>query len=146
MSYEFQRVKYDDLNSRQQENYNFQKVAAHLADFGFNNIRLSDDWQGADFIACHVDGQTFLKVQLKSRLFIQKKYSGKDIYVAFIHRNKDKTEDTYVYPHDVVRDELLSRGEKTGTLTESKSWKVGGGYSWGHLSKGMKEFMQKYKV
>jgi hypothetical protein len=54
--YRFQRVEYQDLNSRQQENYNFQKVASHLADFGFNCIRLSDNWQGADFIACHRDG------------------------------------------------------------------------------------------
>ncbi|MEL4177787.1 hypothetical protein [Roseateles sp. PN1] len=146
MSYQFKKVDYEDLNSRQQENYNFQKIAAHLADYGFNCIRLSDDWQGADFIACHRDGQSFLKVQLKSRLFIQKKYSGKDIYIAFINRNKDKTEDVYVYPHDIVQNELLARGEENGTLKESVSWKERGGYSWGYLSKGMRTFMTKYKV
>jgi len=63
----FSRVAYSDLNSRQKENYNFQKVAARLADYGFNSIRLTDDWQGADFIAVHIDGETFLKVQLKGR-------------------------------------------------------------------------------
>lgn len=36
-------------------------AAAHLADYGFNCLRLSDDWQGADFIACHIDGNKFLK-------------------------------------------------------------------------------------
>jgi hypothetical protein len=34
-----------------------------LADYGFLTMRLSDDWQGADFIAQHIDG-AFLKVQL----------------------------------------------------------------------------------
>ncbi|MCS4510791.1 hypothetical protein [Xylophilus ampelinus] len=61
----FQRIEYEQLNSRQKENFNFQKVAAHLADYGFDCLRLSDDWQGADFIACHIDGETFLKVQLE---------------------------------------------------------------------------------
>lgn len=146
MSYKFVPVEYSSLNSRQKENYNFQKVAAHLADYGFNCMRLSDDWQGADFIACHVDGKAFLKVQLKSRLFIQQKYSDKEIYIAFIHRNKDNSSDVYFYPHDIVRDELLVQGKVTGTLTDSVSWKDRGGYSWGHLSKDMKAYIQQYKV
>lgn len=61
----FLRVAYGKLNARQKESYNFQKVAARMADNGFNCLRLTDDWQGADFIACHIDGETFLKVQLK---------------------------------------------------------------------------------
>jgi len=58
----FEKVAYSRLNPRQQENYNFHKVAAKLADFGFNCIRLSDDFEGADFIALHVDGKTILRV------------------------------------------------------------------------------------
>jgi hypothetical protein len=80
----FEKIRYEDLNSRQKENFNFQKVAAHLADYGFNCLRLSDDWQGADFIACHIDGNTSLKVQLKGRLNIDKKYYGKDIYIRVL--------------------------------------------------------------
>ena len=68
----FKPVPYADLNSRQKENHNFQKVAARLADYGYNCLRLTDDWQGADFMACHVDGETILKVQLKGRLTIDK--------------------------------------------------------------------------
>ncbi len=41
-----QRIQYAELNSRQQEIFNFQKVAGLLADFGFNCIKLADDWQG----------------------------------------------------------------------------------------------------
>ena len=61
------RITYDELNSKQKEIYNFQKVVALLADYGFNCIKLDDDWQGADFLAYHKDGTTTLKVQLKSR-------------------------------------------------------------------------------
>ena len=97
----FERISYEkDLNARQKENFNFQKVASTLADYGFNCIRLSDDWQGADSLACHIDGKTFLKVQLKGRLTFQKKYKGKDIYIAFNEGGK-----CYIYPHDKVLQE-----------------------------------------
>ena len=56
MPLELTRIRYADLNARQKENYNFQKVSAVLADFGFTTLRLTDDWQGADFIAQHIDG------------------------------------------------------------------------------------------
>jgi hypothetical protein len=133
----FSKITYDQLNSRQKENYNFQKVAAHLADFGFNCLRLSDDWQGADFIACHIDGNTFLKVQLKGRLNIDMKYSGKDIYIAFCSEGT-----WYLYPHDDVKDLLLANGLMAG----SKSWEEGGGYSWPYLSVQMKALLQRYAV
>jgi hypothetical protein len=133
----FQKIVYDELNSRQKENFNFQKVAAHLADYGFNCLRLSDDWQGADFIACHIDGSTFLKVQLKGRLNIDLKYSGKDIYIAFCAEST-----WYLYPHDEVRNLLLAEGLMAG----SKSWDEGGGYSWPYLSAQIKALMQKYAI
>ncbi len=117
----FERVPYDDLNSRQKENYNFQKVAARLADYGFNCLRLSDDWQGADFIACHIDGETFLKIQLKGRLTIDNKYFGRGIHIAFLNGN-----DCYIYPHDETRDSILARG----IINESIAWAQTGAYSW----------------
>ena len=68
----FSVVRYEDLNSRQQEIFNFQKVSGVLADYGFATLRLTDDWNGADFLAVHVDGKTFLRVQLKGRLTFEK--------------------------------------------------------------------------
>ncbi len=56
------KVSYNDLNSRQKENYNYAHVTAVLADYGFTTMRLTDDWQGADFIAQHIDGEQFIKV------------------------------------------------------------------------------------
>ena len=41
----FEKVNYDNLNSKQKELFNFQKIAATLADYGFNCIKLADDWQ-----------------------------------------------------------------------------------------------------
>jgi len=29
----FERIRYEDLNSRQKENFNFHEIAAHLADY-----------------------------------------------------------------------------------------------------------------
>jgi len=79
----FLKIKYEDLNSKQKEIYNFQKVASVLADYGFNCIKLADDWCGADFLAYHKNGAETLKVQLKGRLSIDKKYLGKDLFIAF---------------------------------------------------------------
>lgn len=57
---QFKRVPYESLNARQRKNYNFQKVASRLADYGFNCLRLSDDWNGADFIAFLSDDACFV--------------------------------------------------------------------------------------
>jgi hypothetical protein len=80
-------IRYSDLNSRQREIFNFQKVAAILADYGFNCIKLADDWQGADFLAYHIDGNNTLRVQLKGRLSIDRKYVGKNLFMAFPSKN-----------------------------------------------------------
>lgn len=133
----FKRIRYKDLNSRQKENFNFQKIAAELADYGFNCMWLNDDWQGADFIACHIDGNQFIKVQLKGRLNIDEKYYGKGIWIAF---NQD--DNWYVYPHDKVREQLLEMGLMRG----SKSWDEHGGYSWPKIPKHVFEYMAQYKV
>jgi hypothetical protein len=133
----FQKIDYKNLNSRQKENYNFQKVAGHLADYGYNCLRLSDDWNGADFIACHVDGNRFLKVQLKGRLTLQKKYIGKDIYIAFHYKG-----DWYLCPHDEVKDLLYNQGSMMGSV----SWEKNGGYSWGHISVHILGILKRYIV
>ena len=79
----FKKIKYSLLNAKQKENYNFQKVSAVLADYGYTCIKLSDDWNGADFLANHVDGITLLRVQLKGRLTFATKYLGKDLWICF---------------------------------------------------------------
>ncbi|MBX3617740.1 hypothetical protein [Nitrosomonas sp.] len=75
-----EKIRYSDLNSRQKEIFNFQKVAGLLADYGFNCIKLADDWEGADFLAYHKNGHETLKIQLKSRLAIAQKYINRYIW------------------------------------------------------------------
>lgn len=137
MSYRFTRVSYLELNSRQKENYNFQKVSAILADYGFLTHRLSDDWQGADFIAQHIDGETFLRVQLKGRLTLDRKYQGKGLYVVFPYGDL-----WYIYPHDELLEIIL---EKT-TIRTTVSWAERGGYSWNSLSQQLLELLEPYRL
>ena len=97
---EFTKVNYQELNAKQKENYNYHKVASALADYGYDSMRLNNDWEGADFIA--VKGDDMLKVQLKGRFTIDKKYIGKDLYVAFLESNAVK-----IYNHDLIVQELV---------------------------------------
>lgn len=98
-----QRIDYSELKSRQKENYNYHKIASILADYVYNSMWLNDDWEGADFIAVHIDGNHMMKLQLKGRVTIDQKYLGKDIYNAF---SLDQTS-YYLYPHDEIF-ELIS--------------------------------------
>ena len=132
----FKRVTKSELNPSQRKNYNFSKIAARLADYGFNCQRLSDDWQ-ADFLATHVDGDTFLIAKLKGRLVIEKKYYGMSIYIAFPHRD-----DWYVYPHDKLLD--FVKVSKPKTIC-SRSWEEGV-YSWPKPPAWALEWLAKYRV
>jgi hypothetical protein len=133
----FKKVSYLELNSRQQEAYNFQLVSAVLAEFGFTTIRLTSDWNSADFIAQHFDGTTFLKVQLKGRLSFYKKYQGRDLHICFRHKDV-----WYLYPHDQLLDQLLSAGYFAGT----ESWERSGGYNIGKLSPKLREALNPYRL
>jgi len=117
----FVKVEYVKLTAKQKELFNFQKIAATLADFGYNCIKLADDWQGADFLAYHINGKTTLKVQLKSRVTIDKKYSSKDIWIAFPYKaaTGHGKREWYLIEHDKLV-------KKVGVCTKwlaSPSWK-----------------------
>ena len=131
------RVDYDSLNSRQKEIYNFQKSAAMLADYGFNCIKLADDWLGADFIAYHKDGNETLRVQLKSRLTIDRKYCGRGLWMNFPAGNG-----WYLVQHDPL---VRIVGESTSWL-DSRSWTQNGAYSSGRPSRALLERLAPYRV
>lgn len=137
-------IEYKDLNARQQENYNFAKVSAILVDYGFATLRLSDDWQGADFIASHVSGNQFLKVQLKSRLWVDTKYKGKEVWICF------RDEGTwYLYHHDA----FLRWALANTTVGTTKGWshsddfeRVEGAYSWPGVTAKIAEWLARYAL
>ena len=132
-----ERTNYDELNSKQKEIYNFHKVASVLADYGFNCIKLSDDWQGADFLAYHKDGDQTLKVQLKGRMLIDRKYIGKNLYMCF------RIGDIW---HLILHDELMRIVEEILPETfETLSWERGT-YSWPRPPKQVRERLSRFAL
>jgi len=133
----FKKIEYSELNSRQQETYNFQKLSSVLAGFGYLTIRLSDDWNGADFIAQHFITKAFLKVQLKGRLCFYQKYCEKDLYICFNEGGA-----WYLYPHD----ELLKHVLAMGLLVGTESWEIKHGYSFPEIPKRLKELLAPFRL
>ncbi len=131
------KITYKELNSRQKENYNFHKVAAVLATYGFNSIWLNDDYQGADFLAIHIDDSTILKVQLKGRFTLDRKYNNKNIYIAFNHIDQ-----WYLYPHDELQEKILKKGMLKGT----SSWEVNGLYTFKKVTGVIGNLLDLYKI
>jgi hypothetical protein len=136
MTVNLTRIRYKDLDARQKENYNYQKLAAVLADYGFVTMRLSSDWKGADLIAQHINGDTIL-VQLKGRLTFCQKYVGKGLYIAFPRRD-----DRYLYPHD----EFLEKVNTMIGIKNTTSWTEKGVYSFPSLSKMMYKLLNQYQI
>ena len=136
MSFLFQKVNYKSLNAKRKEAYNFQKISGVLAEYGFLTIRLSDDWEGADFLALHISGET-LKVQLKGRLFFSKKYLEKDLWICFHEKGT-----WFLYHHDKV----FERVKDLNIITDTASWNIKGEYHRGELSKKLSELMKDYKL
>lgn len=133
------RVNYSDLTARAKETYNFQKIAGRLADYGFTCILLSDDWNGADFLAYHFNKELMLKVQLKGRLTFQGKYRGHDLFIAF--RDNDRY---YLYPHDTLRHELHDAGFVTPN--SPVQWRDNWNRSWNYVPKKIRPFLEKYEI
>ena len=134
----FYRVCYDDLSPRQQENFNFQKVSALLADYGFMTLRLSSDWESADFIAQHIDGVKFLKVQLKGRFGIDKKYMGKELHICFPDQGH-----WYLCPHDM----LVCQALKSTKIGKTDAWsKPKGNYHSKKAPKAMLPFLANFML
>ena len=135
----FEKINYRKLNARQKENYNYHKISSILADYGFSSIRLSDDWQSADFIAQHYKDKTFLKVQLKGRLVIDKKYMKKNIWICFrIKKN------LYLYPHDEIMDYIVTNSPTN--ISNTISWGKRGLYSWPTIPRWILKFLDQYKL
>jgi hypothetical protein len=131
----FTRISYQLLNARQRENYNFQKVSGVLADYGFATIRLTADFQGADFLAQHINGKTILPIQLKGRAYFSKKYLRKRLWICFPSNGG-----LYLFPHDRILNLILNSGRLTGTV----SWAQNGVYHFPSIPAWLKPTLQPY--
>jgi hypothetical protein len=131
----FQRVSYSKLSAKQQEIYNFQKVASVLAEYGFNCIKLADDWRGADFLAYHKDGDATLKVQLKGRLTVDKKYLAKDLHIAF------PLSDGWCF---IEHDLLVEKVRESTNWLNTNSWIENHAYSSANPSKKLSTLLEEF--
>jgi hypothetical protein len=129
------KIIYSELNAKQKEIYNYQKVSGILAEYGYTTIKLSDDWMGADFIAIQFTGEEYLKIQLKGRLTFDKKYIKKDIYICFCQES-----DWYIYPHDILLKKFLNE------IEHSSSWKEKGIYHYPYLTEKHKDRLSNFKL
>ncbi len=131
------KIDYNSLSPRQKEIFNFQKISGVLADYGFNCIKLADDWQGADFLAYHKDRLDTLKVQLKARLTIDKKYKGKELFMAFPLNGY-----WYLVEHDTLIEKI---GQLTNWLN-TDSWVNKGCYHSAAPSVQLMQSLSEFKL
>jgi hypothetical protein len=109
----FSKIRYSKLDARQKENFNYQWISGAMATYGYHTYRIPDDWLGADFIARNMKTGRKIKVQLKGRMHFAKKYIGKNIWIAFRHKDR-----AYCYPHD----KLLNQYRSVNPMRISKAW------------------------
>ncbi len=130
-----EKIKYSKLNSKQKENYNYQKLSSILADFGYTTIPLNDDYLGADFLAIHCFSQKIFKIQLKGRLTFYEEYlKNDDLLVCFPYN-----EQWYIYNHKDFYNEIIALKP---SIINTNSWKKGK-YSWKVLTNDLLQLVKK---
>lgn len=115
--------------SKRIEVYNFHQIAAALAKYGFDCIRVADDWAGADFFAFHMPSGEILRVQQKGRgITLARKYENKNLWITFkINGN------WYFLPQcrlkQIIGERTKGRGNNNSSL-DSQAWVRGGLLTW----------------
>lgn len=116
----------------------YRELSEILANYDIASIEANIDYPDANFIARYKDGRIWNIVQ-KGRITIQKKYCGKDLYIAF-PRNEGNPEVWYILPHDT----LIEIIEKNMGWLDTKSWIEQGYYNAKSVSKKLKEPLADY--
>ena len=91
---------------------------------------------GVDLILYREADNLVRKVQLKGRWTIDKKYTGRDIWMAFPISGT-----WHLMPHD----EMVAFAKADGKALESVSWIESGTYSWPKPSKAMAAHCAQYR-
>lgn len=116
------RVTYSALKSKEKESYNFAKVTGFLADYGFECSAVNSDGHGADMIAYHYLSGKLFAIQLKGRPGVYRKYQGKNLWMAFIDREKNTL---CLYPHDQAVEQF-----EQSSSADTSSWIDKGEYTY----------------
>ena len=127
-------IIYQSLSAKAQENYNFHKMAAVLADYGYNCLWLNNEWNGADCIANHVNGISDFKIQLKGGISFAQKYRMKNIYIAFFEQ-----ENLSIYTHDFILMQIE-------TEISDKKWLAKGTYFQTKITKRFRDIFKPYEI
>ena len=77
----------------------------------------------------------FLKVQLKGRFTIDKKYLGKSLYIGFPYQNS-----WYLFPHDELVTHLLD----SSNIGNTESWVTSGTYHFKSISQDLLAHLSQY--
>jgi hypothetical protein len=120
--------------SQVREVINRNTVVSLALEQGFNAFLPVYDG-GIDFILYHESDLKVRKVQLKARWTIDRKYVGRDIWIAF-----PVAGDWYLMPHD----EMLRDAESEG-VTKTNAWMKDGLYSRPRMSVAALKKCSKYR-
>lgn len=97
-----EKVNYTNLIAKEQEVYNYAKTASTLVEYGFVCNLITADKHGADMIAYNFLNGENIQIQLKgSRAVVDRKYRGKNLYIAYTDR---ETNEICIYNHDLALD------------------------------------------
>lgn len=111
----WETVLYQNLTPKQKEAFNFAKLSAVMADYGFQCYPLWDDDSGVDFHALHGPSGRVLPVQQKSALSVHRKYEGKGLWTMF-----HVEQVWYLIEHDRLRDILAELTNALNTATAQR--------------------------
>ena len=133
-------VAYEELSGKEQESFNSAILKSVMAKGGYlEAFTVNGDKWGADLLFYRSSDGNVMKVQLKGRPFLSKKYCNKDIYIAFPDKDRCRW---FVYSHDDVMNAVLSTGRLVGT----KSWDVQGGWSWSYIPPFLEEILAEWEI
>ena len=134
------KVDYEKLGGKEQENYNFTKIAALLSEYGFSCNLITADKNGADVLAYHIKMGFTLQIQLKgSRATLNKKYlkAKEPLWIAYIDQASNEL---CLYDHA----KAVKMFEKTSSA-KSESWKIHGKYSGVNLNRKFENIIIRIK-
>jgi hypothetical protein len=134
-----EKVNYTNLIGKEQEVYNYAKTASTLVEYGYVCNLITADKHGADMIAYNFLNGENIQIQLKgSRATLDKKYIGKNLYIAYTDRN---TNEICIYDHDLGI-EIFENTKSALTNT----WKKTGMWSSQTLDKLLKEITTRLPI
>tara|TARA_B100000131_G_scaffold27433_1_gene26036 strand:- start:1967 stop:2404 length:438 start_codon:yes stop_codon:yes gene_type:complete len=134
------KIKYHQLGHKEKESFNAAHLMAVMAKWGYLEAsRINGDKHGADLLFYRSSDGNVMKVQLKGRVTLDKKYTGKELYIAFPSKRENCW---YVYPHDAMMNQSLGKS----SWFRTKSWKEEGGYSWNKAPRWLAGLLSPWKI